>query len=250
MRIAISQPTYLPWVGYFDLADQVDGFVLLDNVQFEKRSWQQRNRIKTPNGLSWLTVPVAVHGRYEQLIKDAEISETRFAHKHLRALETNYARAQCLSTYFPRVSAILSECPPGGRLLDLNLSLLRWLMEVLGVRTPLTLASELGQEGKRTELLANICRRMGAKQYVSPLGSAAYLLEEMKIMTDCGVDVVFQNYEHPTYRQLFPPFVPYACVLDLIFNEGDCSMEIIRSGRRDPLLPRDVAARAAETQKA
>jgi hypothetical protein len=92
-------------------------------------------------------------------------------------------------------------------------------------------------------LLANICRSLGATQYISPLGSAAYLLEEQDLLLDQGIDVVFHNFEHPEYRQLFPPFLPFASAIDLIFNEGDRAPEILRSGRRDPFIPAQVVAR-------
>lgn len=241
MRIAITQPTYLPWLGYFDLIDQVDTFVVLDTVQFEKQSWQQRNRIKTPAGLLWVTVPVAFRGRLEQKILEVEIRDVEFWRKHLRGIEVNYGRAPFFEEYFPQVSAILQTCRPGTHLIDLNLRLLDWFMELLGVRTSVVLASSLAQEGKRTELLANICRKLGASQYVSPLGSAVYLLEEKGSFRDCGVDVVFQNYTHPVYRQLFPPFLTHACVLDLLFNEGGRSLEIIRGGRGTVFSPEEVA---------
>ena len=100
MKVAISQPTYLPWSGYFDLIDQVDVFILLDDVQFEKQSWQQRNRIKTPVGLQWLTVPVVFRGRLGQLIKDVEIRTADFCRDHCRAIELNYRRAEFFGTYF------------------------------------------------------------------------------------------------------------------------------------------------------
>jgi hypothetical protein len=241
MRIAITQPTYLPWLGYFDLIDQVDTFVVLDTVQFEKQSWQQRNRIKTPAGLLWLTVPVAFRGRLEQKILEVEIRDLEFWRKHLRGIEVNYGRALFFEEYFPQVSAILQACRPGTRLIDLNLRLINWIMALLGVQTSVVLASSLTQEGRRSELLANICRKLGACQYISPLGSAVYLLEEMGCFRDCGVELVFQNYTHPVYRQLFSPFLTHACVLDLLFNEGGRSLEIIRGGRGTAFSPEEVA---------
>ncbi len=241
MRIAITQPTYLPWLGYFDLIDQVDTFVVLDTVQFEKQSWQQRNRIKTPTGLMWLTVPVEFRGLLGQKIQEVEIRESAFARKHLRSIEVSYGRAPFFGEYFPQISSILQDCPPGTFLVDLNLRLLSWFLEILGIRTPLVRASSLAQHGKRTELLANICQKLGARQYVSPLGSAVYLLDEMSSFKDCGVEVSFQNYLHPEYRQLFPPFLSHACALDLLFNEGSRSAEIVRSGRGEAFSPEDVA---------
>jgi hypothetical protein len=241
MRIAIMQPTYLPWLGYFDLIDQVDTFAVLDTVQFEKQSWQQRNRIKTPSGLLWLTVPVLFRGLLGQKILEVEIRDADFWRKHLRGIEVNYGRAQFFEEYFPQISAILQQCCPGTRLVDLNLRLINWLMEILGVRTPVVLASSLAQEGKRSELLADICQKLGASQYVSPLGSAVYLMDEMSCFRDADIEVVFQNYCHPEYRQLFPPFLSHASVLDLLFNEGGRSLEIIRSGRRTAFSPEEVA---------
>ena len=239
VKIAISQPTYLPWLGYFDLIDQVDAFVLLDNVQFEKQSWQQRNRIKTPIGLQWLTVPVMFRGRFGQLIKDVEIRDAEFWRTHLRAIELNYRRSRFFNRYFEELSSRL-KCTPGTMLTDLNCRLLEWFMSVMGVQTRVVLSSELRQPGRRTELLANICGSLGADQYISPLGSAVYLLEEGNVLVDKGVEVVFQHYEHPRYWQLFPPFQPYASIVDLVFNEGERSLEILRSGRRTAFSQRQV----------
>lgn len=241
MRIAITQPTYLPWLGYFDLIDQVDTFVILDTVQFEKQSWQQRNRIKTPTGLMWLTVPVAFRGRLGQRIEEVEIRDAEFWRKHLRGIEVNYGRAPFFAEYFPQISSMLDDCRPGRLLVDLNLRLLGWFLQMFEIRTPVVRASSLAQEGKRSELLANICRKLGARQYVSPLGSAEYLLDEMHYFEDREVEVSFQNYTHPEYRQLFPPFVRHACALDLVFNEGERSAEIIRSGRGRNFSPECVA---------
>jgi hypothetical protein len=242
LKIAICQPTYLPWIGYFDLIDQVDVFVLLDDVQFEKQSWQQRNRIKTPTGLRWLTVPVIFRGRLGQLIKDVEIRDNEFWHDHSRAIELNYRRSRFFDTYSGALTSSISTAP-GGLLVDLNIRLIEWLRGLLGIKTSVVFSSTLKQTGKRTELLANICRSLGATQYISPLGSAAYLLEEQDLLLDQGIDVVFHNFEHPEYRQLFPPFLPFASAIDLIFNEGDRAPEILRSGRRDPFIPAQVVAR-------
>ena len=250
MRIAISQPTYLPWLGYFDLIEQADQFVILDTVQFEKQSWQQRNRIKTAAGLQWLTVPVHFRGRLEQRIHEVQIRDSSFKADHLRAIELAYRRAPYFGEYYPALECHLGTAEEGSRLVDLNCGLMRWMLEALRIATPLYFASQIPVEGKRTELLASICRHLGASAYLSPVGAADYLLGEMEIMTRAGVDVSFQNYAHPEYRQLFPPFVPYASALDLLFNEGPNSQEILRSGRREPFTPAQVAARSTAGQVA
>ncbi len=247
MKIAICQPTYLPWLGYFDLIDQVDVFVLLDSVQFQRQSWQHRNRLKTPSGLRWLTVPVMFRGRFGQLINEVQIRDGEFWRHHLRAIELNYRRAPFFGRYFGDLSSQIKTRGSSPALMaELDIHLIEWFMNVMGIRTKVSLSSDLERSGKRIELLANICTSLGGKQYVSPLGSAAYLLQGIDVLSDKGIDVVFQHYEHPTYRQLFPPFCPYASVLDLIFNEGERALDILRSGRRTAFLPDEVGALASE----
>jgi hypothetical protein len=240
MRVAISQPTYLPWLGYLDLVDQVDIFVLLDTVQFEKRSWQQRNRIKVPGGLRLLTVPVVVKGRSEQRIKDVEIEGSYFVRKHLRSIETNYRRTPFFARYFAEFAQMLETCVAGTRLADINAQLIQWLCRTLGVTTVLVRSSEIHQEGYRSELLLNLCRELRADSYLSALGSADYLLKGISQFSDAGIEVAFQQYDHPRYRQQFSPFCSHASAIDLLFNEGDSSLQILRSGRKSPLRPAEV----------
>jgi hypothetical protein len=245
VKIAIAQPTYLPWLGYFDLLDQVDQFVLLDSVQFEKQSWQQRNRIKTPTGLQWLTVPVVFRGKLGQRIADVEIREREFWRDHIRAIELNYRRAPYFDEYFEALSKVLASETAHGSLSRLTTEMLGWFAQTIGLKTPTIRSSELPVQGKRTDLLAAICVSLGADAYLSPLGSAEYLLGEMTILTGRGIEVTFHHYDHPIYKQMFPPFVPFASVLDLMFNEGERALEIIRSGRRQALPPEGAAAHIA-----
>ncbi len=218
-------------MGYFDLIDQVDLFVVLDNVQFCKQSWQQRNRIKTGNGLQWLTVPVIFRGRLGQSIKDVEIRDPEFSRDHIRAIELAYRRSPYFARYFPALKQKLENLR-GGRLLDLNLGLIAWALQAMGINTPAVKASSLGVSGRRTELLANICDAVGATEYLSPIGSAAYLVAEQDVLRGRGIEIFFQNYQHPQYRQLFGPFEPFASVIDVVFNHGDEAAGIVRSGRR------------------
>jgi WbqC-like protein family len=244
MKVVINQPTYLPWIGYFDLIDQADRFILLDCVQFEKRSWQQRNRIKLRGGLQWLTVPAKTQGRLTQLIREVEISDPKFWSDHTRAIELAYRRTPYFERYFPPLTRLL-EANGGALLLDLNFALIQWICAELQIRTPILTASSLGQSGKRTELLANLCASQGATEYLSPAGSAAYLVAEEETMRQRGTQIVFHHYEHPVYRQNFPPFEPFASVIDLLFNEGPRSYEILRSGRKECLSPAQICALAA-----
>ena len=240
MKIAIAQPTYLPWLGYFDLIDQVDTFVLLDSVQFEKQSWQQRNRIKGPAGLQWLTVPVKIAGRSSQRIREVEIAELQFWKKHLNLVRAQYRQAAYFNEFFPQFSTILEESSPGS-LATLNLRLIEWMMRCLRITVPLISSSDLQVDGRKSALNLAICEKLGATTYYSAIGSAGYLLADVTSFAERKIEVCFQNYTHPQYKQLFPPFCPHASTLDLILNEGSRSMEVIRTGRAEPFSPDQVS---------
>lgn len=243
MRVVIMQPTYLPWLGHFDLMDQADCFVILDNVQLEKQSWQQRNRIKTRRGAGWLTVPIV--RRFPQLISVAEVNhQTGWSENHWRTIEQNYHRALYWEGYAAELESIITR--RWYLLIDLNLALIDWLKRILGLSTPLLRASALSLQGSRSHLLVSICRHLGADVYLSPLGSANYLRQDAAF-EPAGIRLELQHYEHPTYRQLYPPFVPYLSVLDLIMNEGEAALDIIRSGRREPYTLENVPVAHAET---
>ena len=245
MKIAISQPSYLPWCGFFDLIDQVDQFVLLDDAQFVRHTWHHRNRIKGPTGLQWLTVPVVFRGRLGQTLLDVEVRDMEFRQKHIRAIEVNYGKAPYFEAYFPEVKRILEELGSCGKLVDLNIALIQWLARELGVTTPMVRSSTLGIDEKRSVRLVAMCRQLGAVDYISPR-SATYLLEDLAMFEEAGLNVRFQNYTHPEYEQRFPPFASHASILDLLLNKGPDAGAIMRSGRGQPLHPDQVGNVGAE----
>ena len=243
-QIAIMQPTYLPWIGYFDLIDQSNTFVFLDTVQFERQSWQQRNRVKIQNGLHWLSVPVLRSGHSTQSIREMEIAKSpAFPLKHLRTIEQHYRRAPYFDDYFPAFEELLSR--DEDLLSNLNQALIQWIAKEVGIQADFKCSSDLRANGKRSELLVNICLELGSASYLSPLGSAGYILEEQENFALAGIAVSFQHYEHPNYRQLSEPFLPYASMLDLLFNEGDKALDILRSGRRPHYSLEEARHRAA-----
>jgi len=227
-------------MGYFDLIDQVDCFVFLDNVQFSRQSWQQRNRVKMPDGLGWITVPVAISGRFGQSIAEAPIKDQAFTIKHSRTVEMNYRRSPYFQRFFPFFEKLLKAAAQLGTLGSLNIQLIEGLVEALGIARRFVRASELQAAGKRTELLAGICCALGAREYLSPLGSAVYLNSELEHMEKHDIRVSFQQYVHPDYPQLFPPFSPYASVVDLIFNTGSEALAVVRAGRRPAYTPEEA----------
>jgi len=227
---AIMQPTYLPWMGYFDLMDQCDLFVILDSVQFEKRSWQQRNRIKTPSGELMLSVPVLSKGRFDQEIREVQIDTAKnFQEGHLKAIKFNYAKAKYFDRYMGGLEEILLK--KHKILADFNVELILWLKNALNIQTSLLRSSDLNVAGKKAELLVGICRSIGAGGYVSPQGARVYI-EGTDIFPKNNIELRYQEFEHPIYTQMFGDFIPYMSVVDLLFNEGEKSLDIIRSGRK------------------
>lgn len=227
--VAIMQPTYVPWLGYFDLIDQSDCFVFLDSVQFNKRSWQQRNRIKTPSGELLLTVPVFSRGKRDQRICEVQIDRTtNFEEQHIKTIECCYGEAPFFKEFMDELAVILRK--KHQYLAELSIELINWLREAIGIKTDLIRSSSLAVQGRKVELLVAICKSVRAERYLSPLGSKAYI-EENNIFARNNIKLEYQIFEHPIYTQLYGNFIPYLSVIDLLFNEGERSLEVIGSGR-------------------
>jgi len=226
ITIAIMQPTYLPWLGYFNLIDRSDIFVFLDSVQFDKRSWQQRNRIKTSNGELMLTVPVLTKGRYDQKICDVMIDKSqKFEKKHLNAIRSNYRKSKFFDNYYFELENIYNGQIE--KLSDLNVKLIKWLSEKLGITLKLLSSSQLDVRGSKVELLVNICNKLGGDNYLSPVGSKDYI-DENNLFSKFKINLSYQEFFHPRYSQLFGDYLPYMSVIDLLFNEGGRSLSVIR----------------------
>lgn len=229
MKIAIMQPTYLPWLGYFDLMDRADHFVFLDTVQFSKQSWQQRNRIKTHQGTLTLTVPVVQ--KLGQRVSEVRIDNRNdWQKKHWRSIESAYQKAPFWSEFSPALAPFYEK--KWEFLCDMNAALITCLKDLLGIATPLTRVSgmDLGEEG-RSGRLVNICKRLNGTLYLSPAGAREYLTEDRQDFEAAGLAVEFQEYQHPRYPQLHGEFVPQLSVIDPIFNAGRRSLDLIRGQR-------------------
>lgn len=226
----IMQPTYLPWPGYFDLMDQSDIFVFLDSVQFDKRSWQQRNRIKCSTGEQMLTVPVFSKGQFYQNICEVRIDHSsNFIESHIKAIQINYARSRYFSRYFNEIAGILRK--KHILLCDLNIEIILWIKEVFGLRAKILRSSSLNIQGNKVALLADICKSLGVSHYLSPRGSLDYISQN-NFFDEYGIQLSYQNYEPAFYHQLFGEFIPYLSTLDMLLNEGEQSLAIIRAGRK------------------
>ena len=226
--LAIMQPTFLPWAGYFALMDRVDRFVLLDDVQFDKRSWQQRNRVKTANGPIWLTVPVLTKGRREQTILEAEIQpEARFVETALKTLEHAYSKADYFAPVMDRIAPAFERAEAG--LCALNIALIEALCDLIGLQADMVRSSATPTASTKAQRLADLCAVHGARRYLSPPGSKAYL-EGDPALSEAGVELAYLNYTHPEWPQLHGAFAPYMSALDLVMNARPEALSILRSG--------------------
>jgi len=243
MIAAIMQPTYLPWSGYFDLIDQSDVFIFLDTVQFEKQSWQQRNRIKTPSGPLLLTVP-CVQSLPQRIVEVRIEPKSNWRRKHWLSISANYSQAPYWHDLREPLEAIFSadwDC-----LVDLNIGLITLLTTRLGIEATFLRTSELlVPKRTRSESLVEICAQLGVDAYLSPRGAFAYLQSD-RPFADRGIRLGFQRYDPPIYPQRFGDFIPYLSVLDLMLNVGPAALRVLRSGRRPWLSASELAAQDAE----
>jgi len=217
-KVAIVQSSYIPWKGYFDLINTVDEFILFDDVQYTRRDWRNRNLIKTPNGLRWLSIPVATKGRYLDPIKDIEVSDPAWPEAHWRALTAAYSAAPFFAHYRPLFETLYLETRET-RLSAVNHRFLKAVCGALGIETPLTWSMDYELSGGRTERLVGLCLQAGAKTYVSGPTARAYI--EAEPFRAANVDLVFFEYAgYPEYEQLYPPFDHHVSILDLMFHVG------------------------------
>ena len=221
------QSNYIPWKGYFDLINSVDEFILFDDMQYTKRDWRNRNRIKTATGVAWLTIPVQVKDRYLQRIRDTEISNPGWRQTHWRSLVHAYSRAP----YFPEYRELLEELYLGqsaGRLSDINHSFITAICGVLGITTRITWSMDYRLEGGKTERLVALCQQANASSYVSGPSARAYIDEAA--FARAGITLSYFDYaDYPEYPQLHPPFVHSVTVLDLLVHTGASARNFLKS---------------------
>lgn len=225
MVLTTHQPIFLPWPGFFFKATQVDVMVLLDDVQFPLgRGWMNRNRLKSDNGMLWLTVPVWKKGRGKQIIRNVQIcSEEDWREKHLRSILHYYANAPYLGSYYSMIESIYQQ--QHELLTHLNIKLIRYFWDVLGLKTKLILQSELGILGKGTDLIVQICRNLNAGQYITFPIVEKYL--DLQQFENNNIKISYAQHHPPIYPQLWGDFIYNLSTLDLLLNCGPKSREII-----------------------
>jgi hypothetical protein len=237
MKLAIHQPHYAPWLGYFAKWAAADLFVFLDTVQYVKNGWQNRNRIKTPEGPRWLTVPV--RARLGTLIRDVIVDTSQpWGARHFAMLENAYGAAPWWVRHRDDLEAFYWS--DWDRLSPVAVSSARWLADKLGIATPTRLASEMAlpddAQGDATARLVALCRSVGADTYLAGQNGALYM--DVAQFAKAGITVQTQQYEHPVYAQEHGEFVPFLSALDLLLSHGDEALGILSGGSTwSPLTP-------------
>lgn len=225
-RVAIIQSSYIPWKGYFDIIRSVDEFVFLDDAQYTRRDWRNRNMIKTPAGLQWLTIPVETKGQFDAPIDSVRIAAP-WAAKHWTALRHAYARAPCFPDLAPRIEALYRSLDKETMLSLVNRRAIEEICAILGIDTPMRWSRDMPVRGLRTDRLLSICLDAGATEYISGPSARSYM--EMHKFAAAGITVRFVDYSgYPEYPQLHGAFAHGVTILDLLFSLGQNALSAMR----------------------
>jgi hypothetical protein len=243
-RVVILQPGYLPWLGCFDQLHKCDIYVLLDDVQFTKNDWRNRNRIKTKHGLQWLTIPV-IH-KFGQIIKDTVIvNNSLWNKKHLQALKTWYGKSRFFKEYIAEIEEIYSK--KWNYLIDIDIALTVWLKGILNITCETKIASEMNiQENDRQLRLIEICRKLNCKYIYEGKSGQNYIDEDLFKRNEILIE--YQDYKHPYYNQLWikeQGFISHLSIIDLLFNYGTDSLNIL-TGKIVIARPEGIKVRHAD----
>lgn len=215
--LSAHQPAYLPWLGYFDKIARADVFVFLDTVQFEKNSFINRNKIKTAQGPQWLTIPVRVKGHIQASLRETLTDDMQpWRSKHLKSLEMNYRKAPRFRECFPIIEQLLAT--PESNLAELCWQQLRFWVTEFRMNTRMVRASELPITSRKSQLILDLCQHFGAEKYLSGALGKNYLDEDR--FAASGIAIEYQDFQHPTYPQLWGNFEPYMGIVDYWMNCG------------------------------
>ena len=217
-RGIITQSNYIPWKGYFDSINNVDVFVVYDDMQYTKRDWRNRNLIKSENGLKWLTIPVEVKGKFFQKINDTKIAEKNWNISHWDAIKQSYKTAKFFKETSEWLEPLYKNCD-FNYLTEVNLHFILGINDFLNIKTEIKFSSEFELAEEKTERLVNICKDLGINEYFS--GPAAKSYMNIELFNNNQIDVNYWDYsDYPLYSQLYGEFEHGVSIIDLLMNEG------------------------------
>lgn len=233
-KVAILQSNYIPWKGYFDIIDQVDEFIFFDNMQYTTRDWRNRNKIKTSNGLQWISIPVFAKGCQQtgQKISETKITDKRWAEKHWKSICNAYAKAPYFKDYKAYFEKLYKECESEDYLCQVNYKFIVAILKLLNIKTKLRYDKDYELIDGKTERLIDMLQKAGATHYLSGPSAKDYIDE--KLFEKAGIKLLWMDYSgYKEYPQLFPPFEHNVSILDLIFNTGEDAIKYIREKEND-----------------
>ena len=235
MIVSIMQPAYLPWLGYFDRMARSDLVVTLDHVRLDWNSPTQftnRNKIRTKDGWMWLTLPIRKKSSPGLIINELEINGAYWIRNHFKSLEQCYRRSTHWEKYLPWINTIFRQSGDESSFEETLSGCINFvtstLANCLGVSRSIQYSSDMGITKTKSELVLEICQKVGATEYLSGPFGRTYL--DLGLFEAAGIKVKFHDYQHPTYSQVYPDFEPYMSVLDLMFNHGPDSLKILTGG--------------------
>lgn len=224
--ISIRQPGYLPYLGFFKKIESVDTFVFLDDVQYSRGDWDNRNKIRTPNDSIWLTVPIL--SKPVKLLNQVKIDYSKnWLYKHKSAIKFNYENSPFFDLYWKNIESILDKSYE--KLLELNISLIDYFLSVLQIKTETILSSTLDLNSAGSKKLLDICKLLDADTYLSGELGKNYL--DKKIFQNANIKIIFEKFHHPVYNQNNSNFLSNLSIIDLLFNEGPNSIEILKNSK-------------------
>ncbi len=227
MKISISQPTFFPWQGYFALIDYVDEFIFLENIQFNKRSWQQRNKILINEKEIFLTMPVKSKGKFKQKICDVEIDNfKKNKTKHISLIKNAYSKSKYFDKYFESIENIFNKNYT--KLAELNKDLITYFCEALNIKTTLSTDKIYNLSSKKNDYLKDICLIKNCTNYISTQGAKDYF-QEIEYFPNTNIKIEYFDFQDNEYSQKSKKFISRLSIMDLIFNLGPDSLNYLRS---------------------
>ena len=227
MILTAHQPVYLPWLGLFHKIALSERFCIFDIAQYQTKDFNNRNKIKTNTVPIWLSVPVESKDHFDKKLCDIKIINNGWNRKHFKSIDLAYRKAPFYSDYIGKLESILA-LTTYTYLVDLNLATLEFGLKSLGISVPIVTASSYDFQGNKSELVLDMCKKLGASEYI--FGAQGRDYADVDSFSNCSIKPHFQEYKHPVYPQLHGPFEPYMSVIDLLFNVGPDSHEVLMSG--------------------
>jgi hypothetical protein len=226
--VAIIQSCYVPWKGYFDIINSVDEFILYDDCQYTRQDWRNRNRVKTPRGTRWLTIPVRVQSLYTQRLDETEVADSKWAASHWEILRQSYAKAPGFRLVGDEIRGAYESVRFERRLSRINRALVEAVCGILDIRTSLSWSTDHDVSGSGSDRVLDLCQSAGAKIYLSGPRAQAYLDEAA--FEIAGIELKYFEYDgYPEYPQLYPPFDHNVSIIDLLFNTGADARSLMKS---------------------